>query len=49
MNTNNENFPKGCYFFLSALSAERKKKLKLSVLCGSNDSRSLREEWAVRN
>jgi hypothetical protein len=24
-------------FFLSALSAERKKKLKLSVLCGSND------------
>jgi hypothetical protein len=38
-----ENFPKGCRFFLSALSAERKKKL--SVLCASNE----RSEWAVRN
>jgi hypothetical protein len=40
MDTNkyyNENFPKGCCFFLSALSAERKKKLKLSVLCALND------------
>jgi len=45
INTHNENFPKGCYFFLSALSAERKKKLKLSVLCGSNEH----SEWAVKN
>jgi hypothetical protein len=34
---NSENFPKGCCFFLSALSAERKKKERLSVLGASND------------
>jgi hypothetical protein len=45
INTHNENFPKGCCFFFSALSAERKKKLKLSVLCASNEH----SEWAVRN
>jgi hypothetical protein len=45
LNNNNTNIPKGCYFFLSALSAERKKKLKLSVLCASSEL----SEWAVRN
>jgi hypothetical protein len=33
MNTHDENFLQGCYFFLSALSAERKKKKRLGVLC----------------
>jgi hypothetical protein len=45
INTHNENIPKGCCFFLSALSAERKKKLKLSVLCAPNEH----SEWAVKN